>query len=137
MTDLTEMEQRVIAELEEVWEQNIFSMLNTIVDPNGDVGEVAMLQEALKGLVERGFVAMGLEQFSPREQVKLDKQAALELVSHLGEWFRFDAETSFWTLSKGDFREVRYPVIFSTAEAREKAFQILDNRGYQWWRQKK
>lgn len=137
MTPFTEMEQRVIAELEEVWEQNIFSMLNTIVDPSGDPGEVGMLQEALKSLVERGFVAMGLEEFSPREQTKLDKQAALELVSRLGEWFRFDAETSFWTLSKGDFREVRYPVILSTAETREKAFQILDSRGYQWWRLKK
>lgn len=136
MTDLTEMEQRVLAELEEVWEQNIFSMLNTIVDPKGDPGEVELLQQAINSLLERSLVAIGLEQFSPREQTKLDKQAALELVSHFGEWFRFDTETSFWTLSKGDFREMRYPVIFSTREAREKAFEILDERGYQWWRRK-
>ena len=137
MTELTEVEQRVLAELEEVWEQNIYTMLNTIIEPKGDPGEVEALQEALKGLVKRGFVTVGFEEFSPRNQAKLDKQAALELVSHLGDWFRFDAGTSFWTLSKGDFREVRYPVIFSTAEAREKAFQILDERGYQWWRPKK
>ncbi|MBX9592508.1 MAG: hypothetical protein K2X43_24740 [Hyphomonadaceae bacterium] len=135
MIELTEVEQRVLAELEEVWEQNIFTMLNTIIEPKGDPTEVEALQEALNGLVERGFVAVGLEEFSPRKQTTLDKQAALELVSRLRDWFRFDAATSFWTLSKGDFREVRYPVIFSTAEAREKAFQILDERGYQWWRQ--
>ena len=30
--DLTEMEQRVLAELEECWEQNVFAMINTIID---------------------------------------------------------------------------------------------------------
>jgi hypothetical protein len=137
MVELTEMEQRVLAELEEVWEQNIFTMLNTIVDPSGDAQEIAVFQQALEGLIEHGYVVMGLERFSPREQTKLEKQAALELVSKLADWFRFDAATSYWTLSKGDFRKEPYPVVFSTTEARDIAFQILDERGYQWWRQKK
>lgn len=134
MTELTEMEQRVLAELEEVWEQNIFTMLNTIVDPKGNAREIAEFQQALEGLIGQGYVAIGLEQFSPREQTKLEKQAALELVFNLADWFRFDAASSYWTLSKGDFRKERYPVIFSTAEARERAFEILTERGYQWWR---
>src|SRR5215470_7772715 len=116
MTDLTEMEQRVLAELEEVWEQNIFSMLNTIIDPKGDPGEVETSQDALKGLVERDYVTMGYEGFVPKDPEELSKDASLALVSHLADWFRFDAGTSFWTLSKGDFRKARYPVIFSTAE---------------------
>jgi hypothetical protein len=137
MIDLTEMEQRVLAELEEVWEQNVLSMLNTIIEPTGDAEEVALLQQALKGLVERDYVVMGFEGFVPRNPEKLGKEASLELVSKIGEWFKVDPATSYWTLSKGDFRKERYPVIFSTAEARDIAFQILDDRGYQWWRPKR
>jgi len=47
MIDLTEMEQRVLAELDEFWEENVFAMLNTIVESTGDVGEVALLQDGL------------------------------------------------------------------------------------------
>jgi hypothetical protein len=72
--DLTEMEQRVLAELEEFWEQNVFTMLNTIIQPAGDAQEVAAF---------------------------------------------------------------RIPIILSTASGRQKADEILRQRGYQWWRPKK
>jgi hypothetical protein len=137
MTDLTEMEQRVLAELEEFWEENVFSMLNTIVDPTGDASEAAMLQQALKGLVERGYVVMGFEGFVPRNPEKLGTKESLELVANLGDWFTFDVADPHWTLSKGDIKKERIPVIFSTAAARQKASEILNERGYQWWRQKK
>ncbi|KAB2910828.1 MAG: hypothetical protein F9K29_24065 [Hyphomicrobiaceae bacterium] len=137
MADLTEMEQRVLAELQEFWVENVFSMINTIYDPTGDPHEVAMLQEALNGLVERDYVLMGFEGFVPRNPEKLGKKQSLELVSQLGDWFKFDSENSCWTLSKGDIKKERIPAIFSSAEAREKAFQILDERGYQWWRPKR
>jgi hypothetical protein len=138
MTGLTEMEQRVLAELEEFWEENVFSMLNTIIiDPAGDVEEVALLEQALRGLVERDYVVIGFEGFVPRNAEKLGKSASLEVVSKLANWFKFDPASSYWTLSKGDFRKERYPVIFSTPAGRTKASEILDKRGYQWWRPKK
>lgn len=136
MSDLTEMEQRVLAELEEFWEENVFAMLNTIVAPTGEAQEVVLLQQALNGLVERDYVVMGYEGFVPSDPEKLGKDASLGLASKLGEWFRFDPASSYWTLSKGDINKERIPMIFSTAAAREKAFEILDERGYQWWRAK-
>jgi hypothetical protein len=136
MTELTEMEQRILAELEELWEENVFAILNTIIDPAGDAQEVVLLQQALKGLVERDYVAVGYEGFAPRAPEKLGKDASLILVSNLEDWFRFDAASSYWTLSRGDIKEERIPVIFSTTEARKKADQILSERGYQWWRRK-
>ena len=81
MTDLTEMEQRILAELEEAWRQNVFSMLNTIIDPAGDVQEVAVLQQALGELAERDYVVMAIEGFSPRNPQELGKAASLELSS--------------------------------------------------------
>jgi hypothetical protein len=90
MIDLTEMEQRVLSELEEFWEENVFAMLNTIIEPAGDAREVALLQQALRGLVERDYVVMGLQGFSPREQEKLERRTSLDLISDLGNWFRFD-----------------------------------------------
>lgn len=137
MSDLTEMEQRVLAELEEFWEENVFAMLNTIVDPTGDAQEVVLLQQALKELVKRDYVVMGYEGFVPSDPETLGKEASLELVSNLGDWFRFDTADTHWTLSKGDIKKERIPVIYSTKMAREKAFEVLDARGYQWWRPKK
>ena len=137
MTDLTEMEQRILAELEECGEQNVFSMLNTIVDPKGDATEVTLLQQALQGLVQRDYVIMGLEGIVRRNPEELGKAASLELLSQLGDWFRFDVVDPHWTLSKGDFRNERYPAIYSTAAGRKQAVEILTQRGYQWWRPKK
>lgn len=134
MADLTETEQRVLAELEEFWEENVFAMLNTIVDPTGDPSEVAMLQQALRGLVERDYVVMGFEGFVPRNPEKLGSEASLELVAKLGDWFKFDLADPHWTLSKGDIKKERIPAIFSTAAGREKASEVLNERGYQWWR---
>ncbi len=137
MTDLTEMEQRVLAELEEFWEENVFAMLNTIIDPTGDAHEVVLLQQALQDLVGRDDIIMGLEGFAPRNPEELGKSASLELLSSLGDWFRFDAADPHWTLSKGDIKKERVPVIYSTVAGRKKAVEILRRRGYQWWRPKK
>ena len=136
MADLTEMEQRIVAELEEAWEQNVFSMLNTIVDPTGEAQEVASLQQALQRLVERDYVAIGLEGVARRNQEELEKSASLELISKLGDWFRFDSADPHWTLSKGDIKTERIPVIYLIAAGQQKAVEILTERGYRWWRQK-
>jgi hypothetical protein len=137
MADLSEMEQRVLAELEEAWRQNVFSMLNTIIDTTGDAQEVTLLQQALQGLVERDYAIMALEGFTPRNPEEFGKSASLELLSRLRDWFRYDAEDPHWTLSRGDFRKERYPVIASTVAGRQKAAEILKQRGHKWWRPKK
>jgi hypothetical protein len=137
MNELTEMKQRVLSELEEFWEENVFAMLNTVIEPAGARSEVELLQQALKGLVEHDYIIMGFENFHPRNPERLSKQASLELIARLQDWFRFDLEDPHWTLRKGDIKKDRMPMIYSTASGREKAFEILDQRGYQWWRQKK
>jgi hypothetical protein len=131
------MEQRVLAELEEFWKQNVFAMLNTIFDPTGDEREVTSLQEALRGLVEGDWVLMGFEGFFPSDPERLTKPASLQLVSNLGGWFKFDSQGRRWSLSKGDIKKERIPMIFSTPAGRQKADGILTQRGYQWWRPKK
>jgi hypothetical protein len=137
MSDLTEMEQRVLAELEEFWKENVFAMLNTIFDPTGDEREVTLLQEALRSLVERDYILMGLEGFFPSNPEKFTKSASLQLLSNLEGWFKFDSQDPHWTLSKGDIKKERIPMIFSTPAGRQKAGEILTQRGYQWWRPKR
>lgn len=134
MIDLTETEQRVLAVLEECWEENVFAMLNTIIEPAGDDREVLAFQQALQTLVERDYVTMGLEGFVPSNPEKFEKKASLELIRNLEVWFRFGPGDAYWTLSKGDIKKERIPVIYSTAAGRRKASEILMERGYQWWR---
>ena len=136
MLDLAEVEQRILSELDELMEENIFAMLNTILSPAGDAKEVAAIQSALRALVVRGFVALGLEAFHPNNPERLSKDAASELLSHFEDWFKFDAQTALWTLRLGDIRKDRIPMIYLTATGKAKAQEILTKRGYQWWRQK-
>jgi hypothetical protein len=137
MLDLTEMAQRVLSELEEIWDQNVFSMLNTVIAPNGDTAQLAEFRAALTALVERDYVLMGYEGFIPRSPEQLSKEESLEMIASLPEWFIFDEAERLWSLGKGSYNTVRYPAIHSTEGGRNKAFEILDRRGYQWWREDK
>jgi hypothetical protein len=80
---------------------------------------------------------MGLEGFAPRNPEELGKSASLELLAGLDKWFRFDVADPHWTLSRGDIKKERIPVIYMTEAGRQKASEILTQRGYQWWRPRK
>ena len=135
MPDLMEFEQRLLSELEELTEENVFALLNTITSPTGDSQDVAIIQNSLRTLVIREFVVLGLEAFLPSNPERLSKDSALELLSRLQDWFQFDAHNALWTLGLGDMKKDRIPIIYLTATGKAKAQEILGQRGYQWWRQ--
>lgn len=134
MATLSEFGKRVLSELEELRVENVIAMMNTIVDPEGNAGEVEGLRTALLELVDADLVEMGMEQFYPHEEVVLDKVDGLKLIDGLGLVFRFDAEERLWDLRDGDMRISRYPTILATPKGVEEGFRILSERGYQWWK---
>lgn len=134
MADLSEFGLRVLSELEELRVENVIAMLNTIVVPTGEIGEVTQLQRALLELVKAGLVEIGMEQFHPREDVVLESDEGLKVIDDLPAIFRFDSDEKLWDLRVGDMRKDRYPIILATSEGVDEGFKILSERGYQWWR---
>lgn len=136
MVSLTEFAQRILAELEEVGENNVFSLLNTIIEPKGNQDETAGMQEALKSLLMANLVQMRLETHSGPIGLPLMPAEAMVECSDMSHWFTFDGASGYWTLGHGDLRDTAYPQIVLTAAGRAAAVQLLSRRGYQWWRQR-
>lgn len=132
-----EISQRILALLEEFGEENIFSTVNSIIDPKGSTEEVEMFTRALWDLVGNGHVTIAYATFAPRVVTDLEKSDAIDLLSGLPRWFRFDAIDRHWTLAKGDLRRERIPEICLTDAGRAKAVEILNERGVEWWRAKR
>jgi hypothetical protein len=135
MSDLTEIEQRILCTLEEAGQENVFRLINTILRPSGDDREVLELKRALKGLVERDFALMGWYGPHPNPAEKQPKEQSLAFLEGIEEWFSFDTNDNLWGLSKGTYGKIKCPAVFATRPARDVAFKILDERGYQWWEQ--
>lgn len=134
MSEVSEIAQRVISELEELRVENVIAMLNTILTPKGNPSEVEQLQFALRELMQAGLIEMGMERFHPHDEAVLQEGEGLALIDGLATVFRYDFEEKLWTLRDGDMLKDRYPIILATAEGVEEGFRILSERGYQWWR---
>ncbi len=132
MIDINEMEMRIAVELEESGQENIAAMVNTIIAPTGDAGEIAMMRDALDHMVRGGLVTMALDPGPGKKLVRLEVDDSLALVDRIEALLRFRASDRHWTFATDE-----RPNIIATEAGRKKGFEILDERGYQWWRPKK
>lgn len=135
MEEFSELQQRVLSELEEAWQLELDCMLNTIIEPVGDPRELHDYRRALIGLIQSDDVRMGLETSVLNKPGELSKSASLEMVRRLDEWLAFDAGINHWFADAGDRTKNPFPVVYLTEAGDAKAFRILDERGYQWWRE--
>lgn len=131
-----ELAQRALAELEEFWRENVFALLNTIVDPQNDFSQVTEFQASLKELVDEKFIIINFREINGNVETK-DEAESRSIADKLPEWFRYDESRAVWTLRSGDIRSTRIPQTILTPLGREKARAILSERGYQWWRPKR
>jgi hypothetical protein len=126
------MEMRIAAELEEAGQENIAAMINTIIAPTGDAGEIAMMRDALDHMVRGGLVTMALDPGPGKKLVRLGVDDTLAVVARIEPLLRFRESDRHWTFATNE-----HPNIIATEACRNKGFEILDERGYQWWRPKK
>lgn len=133
MRELTECQQRILAELDETWEDNVFSLLNATLAPTGAETDVKEFVGAVNDLVVRDFAFLGWETFYPRNRSILDKSASINLVSKLPDLFQFHKDVRLWKLRGGDMRIDRYPIAAVTDKGHEWGRGILNRRGFRWW----
>ncbi len=134
---LSEMEMRILANLEEAGEEYSCAVLNMISDEQAQAASVADYQQALRNLIAEGLIAIVL--FSlPAGTQSLTLPEALSEIEVLTEHYRFSPELGGWE----DVRETGPPYfsaplprIVATDAGYAKAIELLEARGYEWWRQ--
>ena len=138
MSGLSELEMRVLSELEEAGEENVAAMLNTITRPVGDATELADLQRALENLLRGNFVRMSMDRDSTGRLRDLSADESLDVIADLTSGLRFNSEKMYWTDTRhnGPPYGDQFPYVVNTPAGKAKGFAILEKRGYQWWRPK-
>ena len=133
MPKLNEYQQRILAELDEIWEDNVFALLNSILDPAGEEGEVQAFVEAVASLIAQDMVILGWESFYPRNTELLSKSASTSLASTLSGMFEFKPLQRIWGLRSGDMKVQRYPIVSVTENGHDWGRGFLNARGFRWW----
>jgi hypothetical protein len=133
---LSELEMRILSELEEAGGEEVPSLLNTVFVPTGDVRELQELQETLKSLLGARLIDIAILSH-PMGRVTLPVGSALPLIDGLGQHLFFTGEGNIWTCDR-TYNPQRHKIptaeVITTDLGDETAFKILDERGYQWWR---
>ena len=139
MAKISELEMRILSELEELHFENIPAMMNTVMEPAGEPNELTEMQEALRGLVMAELATMCAGRDTDGRFRGLSKDESLATIADLDSILRFDASRKLWTNSQrtGPPFSETFPFVLNTKAGKEKGFGILQERGYQWWRPKK
>lgn len=128
MRSLSELEMRILSELEEFGRENIPTLINTVTEPTNEDGARVEFGAALLSLLEARLinVAAGGSANSPEDS--LSKDDASMVLTNIDDYLAFDASRGVWT-----GRARPWPEIVATSTGREQAWKLLDERGYQWW----
>jgi hypothetical protein len=137
MSELSELEMRVLSELEEAGEEDVVTMMMTVMPPTGQASEVDDMQRALESLVRADLVRMSMDRDTTGRLKALSKDESLSAIADLKSQLRFMGENWVDTRYSGPPFGDPFPYIVDTEAGREKALQILEQRGYQWWRRRK
>lgn len=138
MKRFSELEMRILCELEEAGEETPAGILNTVATSTGQDKELADYLEALINLIQLGMVGMAFERDRSRKLAAGTTAHALTSVGLLKSNLRFDSSRRIWVDNRtgGPPFEELFPYIIDTEAGRTAAQEILTERGYQWWRQR-
>lgn len=116
---------RILAELEEAGEEEMVTLVNTVMPRTGESGELDMFSSALIDLIVSGDITAerrsrgrSLEPISPANEVRRTLSG-----------FAFDRVEGFWV----DATKAFDVYVVASPAGLERARRILDERGYRWW----
>jgi hypothetical protein len=130
MVSSDEMQQRILAELEECAAVlELVTLLNTVIaDRQGHPNELTLFREAMEQLIEKGLVLMAPQNEPGQRVVEVDAGQSSAMVSEVLEPLFFGADDLHWT---ADPFVTTYAVL--TESGRRAGAKLLDERGYEWW----
>ncbi len=138
MSYQSELEQRILSELEEAGDDAFETLLNSTADRSGTSDQMDQFVEGLRNLLRGGLVRIAVAANSDGPLVELSSTAALDHLDTVKPAFKLDE-------SKGRWKDIRRtgppyprpsPIVVSTDSGYNAAQDIVSRRGYEWWRVK-
>jgi hypothetical protein len=131
MTDLGEMEQRLLSELEEPGDMDAPTLLSETTARSGDMSEVREVQAALTALVEAGLVVAGERAPANGWWLReMSKDESLAAIADLGARVVFNGNDRCWNGA-----DESWLLIVATEAGLATAEDVLRRHdGYRWWR---
>jgi hypothetical protein len=130
---LDELATRILSHLEEAGEENVTSTMNTLMAATGDIGELDQTQAALEALIRLDLVRIAYRRLRPGRLQSVSKDESLSAVQAMKPYITFNSADSLWVWDRSQPRAEIVATDLGMARARE----VLEERGYQWWRQSK
>ena len=131
--DIHEMKLRILGEFDDTDMYDIYSVMNSVIRPFGDLTNLATFRAAVTELVASRVAVLGFQIKSFVPETVLDGDGSLELVSHLSDWFKFDQEKKAWIRSIGVFGVDPIPFIMLTEEGKDQALEVRKHYAFRWW----
>ena len=136
MPTVSELQMRILSELEESGEENVVTLLVTTMQPIGAANEVAQLCAALTDLVRADLVRMAVGPDPEGGLLALPQDRSLAVIAELPADLLYDREHGHWThtVHRGPPYGNPLPFVVPTDSGMAKAGELLDARGVRWWR---
>jgi hypothetical protein len=138
MYDLSELEMRILSEMEEGY-QDFPLLLYKTTDRKGTPGEVAAIQEAVRNLIRLGLVELEMSSI-PTGNYSLSPEDCEKEIAAITTHLTFVPETEVWAdrraLVGPPFFQIPVPEFELTDAGYNEAIRILEERGMWWWHPK-
>ena len=138
MEDVSEIESRILAELEEAGSENIPALMNTVMVSIGAEQEATLTQQAIRNLLASKFVTLRMSSIPKGNEPKTSDKA-FAIIDELKAHLKYVNSEQHWTderMAGPPFFQNPVPEIVLTDTGLLRSRSILNERGYQWWRQK-
>lgn len=139
MTDLSELEMRIITYLEEAGIESITDLLNGVSDGNGDLSEPEQLRVALERLISRGLLRVLTSEADRQVHTLPTTSASLAAISGSISKLEYDVAGRLWLdrSRTGPPYDPPFPYVRYDGHGRAVAESILKERGWRWWTARK
>jgi hypothetical protein len=134
-----ELSERILATLEEAGEENIPTLMNTVVTSADVAPNVDDLQEALRELLQKRLARLATSAAPGQRLKELQQDVEENEIARLSDWLQYDTALRSWVdrRTSGPPYSDSYPYVKLTQAGRAASTRILSAKGYEWWRPRK
>ena len=133
MADFTELELKLLTELEEAGSEDLLTLQNTLLRIATYRDDRTAFVSAINQLIAKDAIVMACELDSNRRWRKLDAEDAYAAIKRFDDALVFDDVEGLWQHRAATPRSVNATAI-ATELGLAAGREVLTQRGYGWWR---
>jgi len=128
MSELSELEKRILSELAEFWRENFPALANATIGRSGKSDDLRAIQLAFESLVGADLAIVGIDHAYPSSLDQLSKAHSLRLLAEIEDHLLFTSEAGHWTGGQKP-----WPELAVTEAGLAEANRVLAELGERWW----